>query len=174
MSRRGTRVAVHGAARGAHVALGGAIAVAALVLAGCGSGDSTVSGTPDSPTVAPPPSAGERSSATKKPDDNGFPESPEPVPSDAPGLETPQVGAREKAFLDELDSSGIDTKDLRIELVSAGNNICRIRATGGAADDTTVLANAMAGQLVEAGAAKGDPETVAQQIVDTSVAQLCP
>jgi len=153
---------------------GGALAVAALVLAGCGSGDSTVSGSPESPTLAPPPSAGSRTSASAAPDGGGFPESPEPVPSDAPGLETPEVGAREKSYLDSLKDNGITPDNLQLELVAAGNNICRIRTTGGAADETTTLANAMAGQLVAAGAAKGNPEQVAQEIIDASSTQLCP
>lgn len=160
---------------GTRMTAGSAIAVAALVLAGCGSGDSTVSGNPESPTFAPPPSAGERTSGpAPEPNGGGFPESPEPVESDAPGLSSPEVSAREQSYLDALGESDVKVDELHLELVGAGNGICRIRATGGAAEETTTLANAMAGQLVEGGYAEGDPEQVAQQIVDASVAQLCP
>ena len=94
--------------------------------------------------------------------------------SDAPGLESPEVSAREQAYLDALDDKQIKVDSLELALVGAGNGICRIRATGGAAEETTTLANAMAGQLVEGGYAEGNPEDVAQDIIDVSVEQLCP
>lgn len=151
------------------------IALVAAGLGACSSADSTVSGTP-STEIAPPPSKPTSGSSSKapQPGGGGFPESPATVPSDAPGLETPEVNAREQAFLEALDKEGIKTDQLQLELIAAGNGICRVRATGGAAEETTTLANAMAGQLVAGDYAKGDPEDVSKKLVDVSIAELCP
>lgn len=153
-----------------------AIALAAVILGACGSSDSTVSGTP-STEIAPPPGRDRPATSNTSapaPNGGGFPESPATVPSDAPGLQSPEISARETSFLDTLEDENIETKDLRLELIAAGNGICRIRATGGAASETTTLANAMAGQLVAGGYAKGEPEDVSSTLVDVSIAELCP
>lgn len=152
------------------------IAVTITVLGACGSSDSTVSGTP-STEIAPPPSHDRTSSAPvpeAATDGGEFPEAPATVPSDAPGLESPEIDAREASYLDSLESKGIKTDELRLELIAAGNGICRIRATGGAANETTTLADAMAGQLVTGGYASGEPQDVSTTLVDVSIAELCP
>lgn len=150
------------------------IALAAAGLGACSSSDSTVSGTPSAEIAPPPSNPTSKSSEAPEPGGGGFPESPATVPEDAPGLETPEVSARENAFLESLDKEGVDTEKLQLELIGAGNNICRIRATGGAADETTTLADAMAGQLVAGGYVEGEPAEVSQMLVDVSIAELCP
>lgn len=155
---------------------GGAVillATGALVLAGCGSDDSTVSGDPE-PTMAPPPSP---TGTTTTPDSGGggdFTEAPGTVSEDAPGYDDPVIGARERGYLSALDSEGIETDALSGSLVAAGNTICTIRSTGGAAQETDVIANAVAGQIVEGGHADLEADEVAGIVVDTAAGQLCP
>lgn len=167
-SRRSSRAA----------ALGAALLIAGGVLAGCGGGDATVSGTPDSESVAPPPGGVDTSSSSSRaPDskDSGrFTEAPAPVTSDAPGYESPVVGARERGYLEALEDDDVETDELGDSLVAAGNTICRIRSTGGAAGETTTIADAVAGQLVAGGYSDRDVSELSRLVVDSAAGQLCP
>lgn len=157
------------------------IAGAALLMAGglltaCGGGDSTVSGVPDSESVAPPP-GGPATSSTRTPatEDSGrFTEAPAPVASDSPGYTSPVVGARERGYLAALEDEGIETAELADSLVATGNTICRIRTTGGAAGETTTIADAVAGQIAAGGYSDREVDDLSRVVVDVSAAQLCP
>ena len=162
--------------RGRVPALGAALIVAGGMLAACGGGDSTVSGVPDSETLAPPP-GGAATSSSRVPatEDSGrFTEAPGTVSSDTPGYDSPAVGARERGYLEMLERDGVQTDELQDPLVSAGNTICRIRTTGGAADETTTIADAVAGQIVAGGYSDLEVEQVSRIVVDASAGQLCP
>lgn len=159
----------------------GAAALAALVMVGgaltaCGGGDSTVSGVPDSETMAPPPGGGATSSVrVPATEDSGqFTEAPAPVGSDAPGYTAPVVGARERGYLAALERQDIETAELSDSLVAAGNTICRIRTTGGAAGETTTIADAVAGQIAVGGYSDREVDEVSRIVVDAAAGQLCP
>lgn len=156
--------------------LGAALIVTGGMLAACGGGDSTVSGVPDSETLAPPPGGGApTSSRVPASEDSGrFTEAPAPVASDASGFDGPAVGARERGYLESLDREGIETEELQDPLVAAGNTICRIRTTGGAAEETTTIADAVAGQIVAGGYTDLEVDQVSGIVVDASAGQLCP
>ena len=157
-------------------ALGAALIVTGGMLAACGGGDSTVSGVPDSETLAPPP-GGRAPTSSRVPasEDSGrFTEAPAPVASDASGFDGPAVGARERGYLETLDREGIETGELQDPLVAAGNTICRIRTTGGAAEETTTIADAVAGQIVAGGYSDLEVDQVSRIVVDASAGQLCP
>ena len=150
---------------------------AAALLTACGGDDSTVSGQPSSETLAPPPGdAGatrqERTPATR--DEGRYTEAPQSVPADAPGYTAPAVGPREKGYLTALEKQGVKTAPLSDELVAAGNTICRIRTTGGAAGETTTIADAVAGQIVAGGYSDRKVEDVSRSVVDSASGQLCP
>lgn len=169
------------AARTAHptrtraAALGAALVVAGGLLAGCGGGDSTVSGVPDSETLAPPPGSGAPSSRVAASEDSGrFTEAPGTVASDAPGYTAPVVGARERGYLAALEERDIDTAQMEDSLVAAGNTICRIRTTGGAAGETTTIADAVAGQIAAGGYSDRKVEELSRIVVDAAADQLCP
>lgn len=165
-----------GIVRGRATALGAALLIAGGVLAGCGGGDSTVSGVPDSETVAPPP-GGVDTSSSRVPatqDSGRFTEAPAPVTSDAPGYDSPVVGARERGYLAALQDKDVETDELADSLVAAGNTICRIRSTGGAAGETTTIADAVAGQLSAGGYSDRDVSELSRIVVDTAAGQLCP
>ncbi|MGX1767208.1 DUF732 domain-containing protein [Dietzia sp. NPDC055340] len=157
-------------------ALGAALIVTGGMLAACGGGDSTVSGVPDSETLAPPPggSAPTSSRVPASEDSGRFTEAPAPVASDASGFDGPAVGARERGYLETLDREGIETGELQDPLVAAGNTICRIRTTGGAAEETTTIADAVAGQIVAGGYSDLEVDQVSRIVVDASAGQLCP
>lgn len=157
-------------------ALGAALIVAGGVLAACGGGDSTVSGVPDSGTLAPPPGAGASGqSRTPATEDSGrFTEAPQTVARDAPGYSGPAIGARERGYLEALEDEGIETAELQDPLVAAGNTICRIRTTGGAADETTTIADAVAGQIAAGGYSDLEVDELSRIVVDASAGQLCP
>ena len=152
-------------------ALGAALIVAGGLLAACGGGDSTVSGVPDSETMAPPPGG-------SAPDSSRVPATEDSgrltVAPDASGFSGPAVGARERGYLETLDREGIDTEELLDPLVAAGNTICRIRTTGGAADETTTIADAVAGQIAAGGYSDLGVDELSRIIVDASAGQLCP
>ena len=157
-------------------ALGAALIIAGGMLAPCGGGDSTVSGVPDSQTLAPPP-GGASTDASRVPasEDSGrYTEAPGPVASDASGYDAPAVGARERGYLESLEREGIETEELQDPLVAAGNTICRIRTTGGAADETTTIADAVAGQIVAGGYSDLEVDQLSRIVVDASAGQLCP
>lgn len=158
--------------------LGAALLVVGGVLTACGGGDSTVSGVPDSQTVAPPPgAAGQTTSSSRVPaptDSGRFTEAPAPVTSDAPGYDGPEVGARERGYLAALEEEGIETADLSDSLVAAGNTVCRIRTTGGAAGETTMIADAVAGQIAAGGYSDHEVDELSRIVVDTAAGQLCP
>ncbi|GLB63758.1 hypothetical protein NCCP2495_16370 [Dietzia sp. NCCP-2495] len=157
-------------------ALGAALIVAGGLVTACGGGDSTVSGTPDTETLAPPPGGAASSSARVPVDEDSgrFTEAPGTVSSDTPGYDAPAVGARERGYLEVLEREGVQTEELQDPLVAAGNTICRIRTTGGAADETTTIADAVAGQIVAGGYSDLEVEQVARIVVDASAGQLCP
>lgn len=146
------------------------------VLAACGGGDSTVSGVPDSETMAPPPGGSSpTSSRVPATEDSGrFTEAPGTVAPDASGFSEPAVGARERGYLETLEREGIETRELQDPLVAAGNTICRIRTTGGAADETTTIADAVAGQVAAGGYSDLGVDELSRLIVDASAGQLCP
>ena len=155
--------------------------VAALLMAGglltaCGGGDSTVSGVPDSETLAPPPGgAGSSSSRVPASEDSGrFTEAPAPVATDSSGFDSPAIGARERGYLAALEGEGIETDELSDALVAAGNTICRIRTTGGAAGETTTIADAVAGQISAGGYSDRDVDELSRTVVDAAAGQLCP
>lgn len=153
-----------------------ALVLAGGVLAACGGGDSTVSGVPDSGTFAPPPGgAATSSSRVAASEDSGrFTEAPAPVASDAPGYTAPLVGARERGYLAALEREDVDTAELSDSLVAAGNTICRIRTTGGAAGETTTIADAVAGQISVGGYSDRDVDELSRIVVDAAAGQLCP
>lgn len=157
-------------------ALGAALIVAGGMLAACGGGDSTVSGVPDSETIAPPPGGGTpASSRVPATEDSGrFTEAPETVAPDASGFSGPAVGARERGYLENLEREGIETEELQDPLVAAGNTICRIRTTGGAADETTTIADAVAGQIAAGGYSEHGVDELSRIVVEASAGQLCP
>lgn len=157
-------------------ALGAALIVAGGMLAACGGGDSTVSGVPDSETIAPPPGGGTpTSSRVPATEDAGrFTEAPETVAPDASGFSGPAVGARERGYLETLEREGIETEELQDPLVAAGNTICRIRTTGGAADETTTIADAVAGQIAAGGYSEHGVDELSRIVVEASAGQLCP
>src|SRR5699024_494288 len=150
---------------GRTAALAAALLMAGGTLAACGGGDSTVSGVPASESGAP---------ATE--DSGRFTEAPAPVSPDSPGYDTPVVGARERGYLAALEEEGVQTGELSESLVAAGNTICRIRSTGGAAGETTTIADAVAGQISAGGYADDDAEVddLSRLVVDTAAGQLCP
>ena len=151
-----------------------AFAAGALVLAGCGSDNSTVSGDPTQ-TMAPPPSSPTGTQTPPTATGGGqYTEAPDSVEPDAPGYDEPVVGARERGYLAALESEGVETDALGDSLVATGNTICTIRSTGGAAQETDVIANAVAGQIVEGGHADMTEEEVASIVIDTAAGQLCP
>lgn len=152
------------------------VLVALGTLAACGGGDSTVSGVPDTETVAPPPGGGsaETSRVPATQDSGRFTEAPAPVDQDAPGYAEPAVGARERGYLDVLSDEGIQTDELADPLIAAGNTICRIRSTGGAADETTTIANAVAGQIEAGGYSDAAADEISRIVVDAAAGQLCP
>jgi len=156
--------------------VGAALVVAGGLLTACGGGDSTVSGVPDSETVAPPPGGGTavspRVPATQ--DSGQFTEAPATVNTDAPGYTAPAVGARERGYLEALERQDIDTAELAEPLVAAGNTICRIRTTGGAADETTTIADAVAGQISVGGYSDREVDELSRIVVDAAAGQLCP
>lgn len=152
-----------------------ALALAGGLLAGCGGGDSTVSGVPDSETMAPPPGSGAPSSRVPASQDSGrFTEAPGTVASDAPGYEAPVVGARERGYLAVLEEKGVKTSEMSDSLVAAGNTICRIRTTGGAAGETTTIADAVAGQIAAGGYSDKKVDELSRIVVDAAAGQLCP
>lgn len=156
--------------------LGVSLVAVGGMLAACGGGDSTVSGVPDTQSVAPPP-GGDATSSSRVPvsEDSGeYTETPGPVASESPGYDGPAVGARERGYLADLDEEDIETDELSDSLVAAGNTICRIRTTGGAAGETTTIADAVAGQIVAGGYSDRDVGEVSRIVVDTAAAQLCP
>ncbi len=157
-------------------ALGAALVVVGGLLAACGGGDSTVSGVPDSETFAPPPGgAASSSSRVAAAEDSGrFTEAPAPVGSDTPGYTSPVVGARERGYLAALESRDIETGEMSDSLVAAGNTICRIRTTGGAAGETTTIADAVAGQLAVGGYSDREVDELSRIVVDAAAGQLCP
>lgn len=161
---------------GRYAALGAALVVVGGVLTACGGGDSTVSGVPDTETFAPPPGgAASSSSRVAASEDSGrFTEAPAPVDSDAPGYTAPVVGARERGYLAALEDQGIETEELSDSLVAAGNTICRIRTTGGAAGETTTIADAVAGQISVGGYSDREVEEISRIVVDAAAGQLCP
>ena len=151
--------------------------VAGGMLTACGGGDSTVSGVPDTETLAPPPGGSVTSGASRVPatEDSGrYTEAPAPVDRDAPGFTAPAVGARERGYLAALEKQGIETSELSDSLVAAGNTICRIRSTGGAADETTTIADAVAGQISAGGYSDREVDELSRVVVDASASQLCP
>lgn len=157
-------------------ALGAALVMLGGTLAACGGGDSTVSGVPDSESVAPPP-GGVATSSSRVPatqDSGRFTEAPAPVSPDSPGYDSPVVGARERGYLAALEEEGVATEELSGPLVVAGNTICRIRTTGGAAGETTTIADAVAGQVAAGGYSDSEVEELSRLIVDTAAGQLCP
>ncbi|MET3860909.1 hypothetical protein ABIE38_001834 [Dietzia sp. 2505] len=157
-------------------ALGAALVVVGGMLTACGGGDSTVSGVPDSETMAPPP-GGAATSQARVPatEDSGrFTEAPAPVGSDAPGYTAPVVGARERGYLAALEAQDIQTAELSDSLVAAGNTICRIRTTGGAAGETTTIADAVAGQISVGGYSDREVDEISRIVVDSAAGQLCP
>jgi hypothetical protein len=161
---------------GRAAAIGAALVVVGGMLTACGGGDSTVSGVPDSETLAPPP-GGTATSPARVPatEDSGrFTEAPAPVVSDAPGYTAPVVGARERGYLAELEAGDIDTAEMSDSLVAAGNTICRIRTTGGAAGETTTIADAVAGQISVGGYSDRDVDELSGIIIDAAAGQLCP
>ncbi|MFN3339941.1 MAG: DUF732 domain-containing protein [Dietzia sp.] len=161
---------------GRAAALGAALVMVAGTLTACGGGDSTVSGVPDAGTMAPPP-GGNATSQTRVPatEDSGrFTEAPAPVVSDAPGYTAPVVGARERGYLAALEARDIETAELSDSLVAAGNTICRIRTTGGAAGETTTIADAVAGQISVGGYSDRDVDEISRIVVDAAAGQLCP
>lgn len=162
--------------RGRVAAVGAALIVAGGMLAACGGGDSTVSGSPDSETLAPPPGGGAPpSSRVPASEDSGrFTEAPGTVAADTPGFDGPAVGARERGYLETLEREGIETDELQDPLVAAGNTVCRIRTTGGAADETTTIADAVAGQIVAGGYSDLEVGELSRIVVDASAGQLCP
>ena len=145
---------------GRTAALAAALLMAGGTLAACGGGDSTVSGVPESESVAPPPGGAETTSsrAPATEDSGRFTEAPASVSPDSPGYDTPVVGARERGYLAALEEEGVQTGELSESLVAAGNTICRIRSTGGAAGETTTNADAVAGQISAGGYAEDDAE----------------
>lgn len=158
--------------------LGAALVVVGGMLTACGGGDSTVSGVPDSQTVAPPPGAeGQTTSSSRVPaptDSGRFTEAPGPVTSDSPGYDEPVVGARERGYLAALEEEGVETEELSDSLVAAGNTVCRIRTTGGAAGETTTIADAVAGQIAAGGYADQGVDELSRLVIDTAAGQLCP
>lgn len=151
--------------------------VAGGMLTACGGGDSTVSGVPDSETLAPPPGGGGSPGEPRVPatEDSGrYTEAPAPVDPDASGYSAPAVGARERGYLAALENEGIETEELSDSLVVAGNTICRIRTTGGAADETTTIADAVAGQISAGGYSDREVDELSRVVVDASAGQLCP
>ena len=156
--------------------VGAVLIVAGGLLTACGGGDSTVSGVPDSETFAPPPGgAASSSSRVAASEDSGrFTEAPAPVPSDAPGYTAPVVGARERGYLAALERQGVQTDELSDSLVAAGNTICRIRTTGGAAGETTTIADAVAGQLSVGGYSDREVDELSRIVVDAAAGQMCP
>ena len=155
--------------------------VAALLMAGglltaCGGGDSTVSGVPDSQTVAPPPGGGgSPSSRVPATEDSGrFTEAPAPVATDPPGYTRPAGGARERGYLAGREGEDVATDHQADALVAAGNTICRIRTTGGAAGETTTIADAVAGQIAAGGYSDGEVDDLSRTVVDAAAGQLCP
>ena len=161
---------------GRATALCAALLMAGGLLTACGGGDSTVSGVPDSGSLAPPPGgAGTSSSRVAASEDSGrFTEAPAPVASDAPGYTAPVVGARERGYLAALEAEDISTEELSDSLVAAGNTICRIRTTGGAAGETTTIADAVAGQISVGGYSDRDVDEISRIVVDAAAGQLCP
>ena len=94
--------------------------------------------------------------------------------SDAPGYTAPVVGARERGYLAALEERDIDTAQMEDSLVAAGNTICRIRTTGGAAGETTTIADAVAGQLTTMGYSDKKVEDLSRSVVDSASEKLCP
>lgn len=156
--------------------LGAALVLTGGLLAACGGGDSTVSGVPESETMAPPPGgSAPASSRVPATEDSGrFTEAPGTVAPDASGFSGPPVGARERGYLETLEREGIETEELQDPLVAAGNTICRIRTTGGAADETTTIADAVAGQIAAGGYSDLGVDELSRIVVDASAGQLCP
>lgn len=161
---------------GRSTALGAALVVVGGMLAACGGGDSTVSGVPESEAFAPPPGgAASSSSRVAASEDSGrFTEAPAPVDSDTPGYTSPVVGARERGYLAALEARDIETQELSDSLVAAGNTICRIRTTGGAAGETTTIADAVAGQISVGGYSDREVDELSRIVVDAAAGQLCP
>lgn len=155
-----------------------AVALAAPTLAACGGDDSTVSGAPSSETLAPPPGGARQTNETRTPastDGGDYTEKPEAVsPDDAPGYSSPAVGARERGYLSALEDKGVKTGQMSDALVAAGNTICRIRTTGGAAGETTTIADAVAGQLTTMGYSDKKVEDLSRSVVDSASEKLCP
>lgn len=170
------RVTTRPGARRAAGALAAAV-TALAVLTACGGGDSTVSGTPESETMAPPPAADRDTTSTRVPadrDEGRYTEAPATVAEGAPGYESPVVGARERGYLAVLEEKDIETAELSDSLVAAGNTICRIRTTGGAADETTTIADAVAGQIRAGGYSDREEAEISRIVVDAAAGQLCP
>lgn len=162
-------------ARTRTVAAAAALVVAGGLLTACGGGDSTVSGTPDAETMAPPPGTGTDSPRVPATRDAGrYTEAPVPVESDAPGLTGPVVGARERGYLAALKDEDIETDEMSDSLVAAGNAICRVRTTGGAAGETTIIADAVAGQIVAGGYSDREVDELSRAVVEAAAGQLCP
>ena len=156
----------------------GAVLLAAGGLTGCGGDDATVSGEPSTETLAPPPGAAGVSPTSRvaaSRDAGDYTEAPEPVdPSAAPGYTAPEIGARERGYLTALEEQGVKTAPLADPLVAAGNTICRIRTTGGAADETTTIADAVAGQISAGGYSDKKVEELSRIVVEAASGQLCP
>lgn len=160
------------------VAALGAVLLGAGVLTGCGGDDATVSGEPSTETLAPPPGASGVSPSSRVAagrDAGDYTEAPQPVdPSNAPGYTAPEIGARERGYLAALEDQGVRTEPLSDPLVAAGNTICRIRTTGGAADETTTIADAVAGQISAGGYSDKKVEDLSRIVVEAASGQLCP
>lgn len=125
-------------------------AATAGLLAGCGGNDSTASSAPS--TIASAPAT---TSATKPgtpapttspgPAATAPPEEPQPMPSDFPGPDAPSQGAREQAYLTELEQHGITSSGSGDSAVTIANYYCAAVRDGVPADQITTFVNAMAG-----------------------------
>ncbi|HEY5852574.1 MAG TPA: DUF732 domain-containing protein [Aldersonia sp.] len=132
--------------------LAAAAATTVGLLAGCSGNDSTASSAPSSVTSAPAataPSAtnlGTRAPTTSPgPAATAPPEEPQPMPNDFPGPDAPTQGAREQAYLAELETHGITSSGNGDSAVTIANYYCAAVRDGVPADEITTFVNAMAG-----------------------------
>lgn len=156
--------------RSTRLALAGLSALALLGLAACGN-ETTTEGTGGSSstttTSATPTTSATTGTSTPQTTASGIPE--ETVAPASEYNAQPQPATTEQSdFLDALTAEGIDlSKTDQEQLIATGRQYC-------AAGESDIIVNAVAGQLIEQGAATGSPEAVASNISRAAKDHLCP
>lgn len=146
------------------------LACCGLLSAACSGGEATVSGPPIENTQTS--TSSEESVTTQRAAAVEVPQAVEAV--DATEQAAGQFSPQEQAFLDALRDAGVQPDETADGLVAAASTVCRVKSTGGEASESTLIANAVAGQIVAGGYSQKTEKEVSTLIINYAGKNICP